>query len=109
MNYKVTSIPFFERQLKRLAKKFPSLKKDFQELSNSLVENPIQGDPIGRSSYKIRLSISSKGKGKSGGARVITHVYVAGTTVFLLSIYDKGEKATISDDDLKALLKQVEF
>ncbi len=107
MNYKVISIPFFDRQFKRLAKKFPSLKNDFQELVDSLIENPVQGDSIGKGSYKIRLSITSKGKGKSGGARIITHVLVQSELVYLLSIYDKSEQSSISNDELKALIKLI--
>lgn len=63
------------------------------------------GTPLGNECYKIRLAIRSKGQGKSGGARVITHVWVSETTVFLLSIYDKSEAETISDKDLKERLK----
>jgi mRNA-degrading endonuclease RelE of RelBE toxin-antitoxin system len=107
MNYKVISIPFFDRQFKRLAKKFPSLKGDFQELVNSLVKNPTQGESIGKGSYKIRLSITSKGKGKSGGARVITYVLIQSEAVYLLSIYDKSEKSSISNDELKSLIKLI--
>ncbi len=107
MNYKVISIPFFDRQFKRLAKKFPSLKGDFQELVNSLVENPTQGESIGKGSYKIRLSISSKGKGKSGGARVITYILIQSEAVYLLSIYDKSEQSSISNDELKSLIKLI--
>jgi mRNA-degrading endonuclease RelE of RelBE toxin-antitoxin system len=107
MNYKVISIPFFDRQFKRLAKKFPSLKGDFQELVSSLAENPTQGESIGKGSYKIRLSITSKGKGKSGGARVITYVLVQSEAVYLLSIYDKSEQSSISNDELKSLIKLI--
>ncbi|EON74683.1 hypothetical protein ADIS_4794 [Lunatimonas lonarensis] len=65
------------------------------------------GMPLGNSCYKIRLAITSKGKGKSGGARVITHFYVADNTVFLLSIYDKSDQDTISDNQIKALLQLI--
>jgi hypothetical protein len=71
---------------------------------HSLEENPIQGVSLGRDCYKIRLAISSKAKGKSGGARIITHVYLVGKVVYLLSIYDKSEQHNISDKELKALL-----
>jgi mRNA-degrading endonuclease RelE of RelBE toxin-antitoxin system len=107
MSYKVLTIPYFDRQLKRLVKKFPSLKNDFQELVTSLSESPVQGDYLGKSSYKIRLSITSKGKGKSGGARVITHILIQDNIVFLLSIYDKSEKSSISNEELKELIKLV--
>ena len=95
----------FEKQLKRLIKKYPSLKNEMSQLITSLRQNPEQGNYIGNHSYKIRLSIASKGKGKSGGARIITHIVVSQTTVFLLSIYDKSEQGDISDKELNALIK----
>jgi len=105
MSYSVVTIPPFDRQLKRLAKKYHSLKNDLAELGKQLTENPAMGKPIGQDCYKIRIAISSKGKGKSGGARIITHVYVAGTTLYMLAIYDKSEQDNISDKELNEMLK----
>ncbi len=105
MSYKVKTIPKFDKELKRLAKKYPSLKNDFFELVQGLKQQPEQGTPIGNSCYKIRLAVASKGKGKSGGARVITYLQITDTTVFLLSIYDKAEQENIPDKELAELLK----
>lgn len=107
MNYKVKTIDVFEKQAKKLKKKHPSLKQDLLSLVQSLKENPEQGTSLGKRCFKIRLSIASKGKGKSGGARIITNVVVTQTTVYLLSIYDKSEKETISDKELTELLKYI--
>jgi mRNA-degrading endonuclease RelE of RelBE toxin-antitoxin system len=107
MNYSVLAIPPFDKQLKRLAKKYPSLKKEFAELIVSLGQEPDQGTPLGNHCYKIRLAITSKGKGKSGGARVITYVQVIHHSVYLLAIYDKAEQTDIADSDLKNLLKLI--
>ena len=63
--------------------------------------------PIGHDCYKIRLAIASKGKGKSGGARIITHVYVAFNAVYLISIYDKSEQDDINDNDLLSLINLI--
>lgn len=104
MNFDVKTIPFFDRQVKRLARKFPSIKLELAELARQLRENPEQGKGIGRSCYKIRLPVRSKGKGKSGGARVITHVHVVGKNVYLLTIYDKSEKEDLADGELEELL-----
>ena len=76
MNYNVLTIPSFDRQLKKLAKKYPSLKIEYKDLIQSLKHNPTQGISLGKNCFKIRLSISSKGKGKSGGGRVITNIVV---------------------------------
>ena len=105
MNYSVLTIPPFDKQLKRLAKKYPSLKIEFAELLDSLEQEPEQGTPLGNNCFKIRIAIASKGKGKSGGARVITNVLVSDAIVYLLNIYDKSEKENLTDKELEELLK----
>ncbi len=100
MNYSIEITALFEKQLKRLSKKFPSLKKEYAQLIALLKSEPKHGTAIGNNCYKIRLAIASKGKGKSGGARVITHIQITKTTIYLLSIYDKSEQSDISDSDL---------
>lgn len=70
MSYNILSIPPFDKQLKRLAKKYPSIKVEFAELLESLEQQPEQGTKLGKNCFKIRFAIASKGKGKSGGARV---------------------------------------
>ena len=107
MSYSISSIPVFDKQAKRLAKKYPSLKNDLAELIKKPGNNPEQGTHLGNSFYKIRLAITSKGKGKSGGARVITYVKVVATIVYLSSIYDKGEKDTITDKELQDIFKEI--
>jgi len=108
MSYNIIATPKFRRELKRLVKKYPSLKDEYSELIYQLGENPKTGVSIGHDCYKIRLSISSKGKGKSAGARVITYLYIEETTVFMISIYDKSERSNISDAELLLLLKDIE-
>jgi mRNA-degrading endonuclease RelE of RelBE toxin-antitoxin system len=107
MIYKVQGIPKFERELKRLVKKYPSLKIEYLELVHSLKEEPIQGTSLGNDCYKIRLSMASKGKGKSGGARVITCVRIIENTVYLLTIFDKSERENVADKELKELLQYI--
>jgi hypothetical protein len=107
MSYKIRTIPNFDKALKRLVKKYPSLKMEFVALLDSLEKEPEQGTPIGNHCFKIRLAIASKGKGKSGGARVIIHVVVTEKIVFLLDIYDKSDKENISEKELAELLKNI--
>ena len=71
-------------------------------------ENPVQGTSIGKNCYKIRLAIGSKGKGKSGGARVISNFVVSEKNVYLLSIYDKSEKENLRKKELEELLKFIQ-
>ena len=107
MNFKVRTISSFEREFKRLFKKYPSLKSDLLVLISELELNPFQGMSLGKDFYKVRLSISSKGKGKSAGARIITCIKVAKGIVYLASIYDKSAKASITDSELKYLATQI--
>ena len=107
MNYNILSIPLFDKQFKRLVKKYPSLKKELKVLCDQLLQNPAQGTPIGKNCYKIRLAIASNRKGKSGGARVIANTVVAENNVYLLSIYDKSEKANLDANELNELLENI--
>ena len=107
MSYNIIAVPTFRKELKKLAKKYHSLKTDLSVLFESLEENPVQGTSLGKNCYKIRLAVSSKGKGKSGGARLITNFVIAEETVYLLSIYDKSEKENLTDKELDELLEEV--
>ncbi|MET4081350.1 hypothetical protein ABIB40_001296 [Pedobacter sp. UYP30] len=104
MSYNVVSISPFDRQLKKLAKKYTSLKGEFAYLVEMLEQEPTHGISLGNNCYKIRIAIASKGKGKSGGGRVITNFIISENTVFLMSIYDKSEKENLSDKELLELL-----
>ncbi len=104
MSFNVYTTGFFDKELKRLAKKYPSVKNDFKALVDSLKTEPKQGQPLGKDCYKVRMAITSKEKGKSGGSRVISCVKIVAGSVFLLSIYDKGDKESISDKELDNLL-----
>lgn len=105
--FNVLTIPPFDRQLKRLLKKYPSLLADFSNFIDDIEQNPFQGTELGKNCYKIRLAIKSKGKGKSGGGRIVTNLIVDEETIFLIAIYDKGAKETLSDKELKELLKYI--
>ncbi len=107
MSFRIELSSNFEKQLKKLLKKYPSIKSDVFELGKLLSKNPLTGTPLGRNCYKIRLAISSKGKGKSGGARVITHIQIINETIYLLSIYDKSEKDSLMESEIDILLKEV--
>lgn len=106
MSYKVTYTARFEKEAKRLAKKYPSIITDILNLVAQLKSDPKQGTPFGKNLYKIRLGIESKGQGKSGGARVISYVIFSQNTVFLTSIFDKSEQGNISTLALLKVLKE---
>ena len=107
MNYSIIPTHKFEKEIKRLVKKFPSLKKEYANLIAKLEVNPTLGTALGDNCYKIRLAIASKNKGKSGGARVITYFLIEDIAVYLLTIYDKSEQEIFSDKELKSIIKDL--
>ena len=111
MNYRIIPQKHFLKELKRLAKKYHSLKQDLQALQNELSSNPSAGIDLGCGIRKIRMAIGSKNKGKSHGARVITYTYTVNDTegiINLIYIYDKEESESITDNEIKWSVKEVE-
>lgn len=106
MNCSVRPTRDFLKEFKRLSKRYHSLKSDVDCLVASLHENPLQGVDLGGGLHKVRMAITSKGKGKSGGAWVITLVALVSAEegeVLLLTMYDKSERENISDKELMDL------
>lgn len=107
MNFSVIPTERFKKDAKRLVKKYPSLKQELAEINNLLTRQPDSGTPLGHDTYKIRIAIKSKNKGKSGGARLITYLVTADKEVYLLTIYDKSEFTNIDDKTLQAIISSV--
>ena len=101
-------LPVFVKRLKELSEKYPSFKKDFANLLESLLKYPKSGDPLGKDCYKIRLAIKSKNRGKSAGARVITCVKIQQNIMYFFTIYDKGEQSTITDKDIRIFIDYIQ-
>ena len=104
MSCNVLATPQFKKDIKKLSKKFKSIKKDLSNLIDDLENEPIQGISLGDNLYKIRLANSSIPTGKSGGFRVITYFLDDENNLYLLSIYSKTEKENISDSELQDIL-----
>lgn len=105
MSYNIIATPLFEKLFKKLAKKYPSLKSDFQELLGLLEDEPETGTPLGFGIYKVRMAFSSKNKGKSGGVRVITFLVTKENEVYLEHIYDKSQLDNLKKKQIQDLLK----
>ena len=115
MNFKRKAItidfsPTFLKRFKILSKRYRSLTHDLEDLVSSLKENPMQGTDLGHGMRKVRMAIASKGKGKSGGARVITYTVFLLTEgrLRLLTLYDKSERDNIGDKELMDLIESNE-
>jgi len=99
-------------KVKRLKKKFHSLEDNIKAISNELSINPRMGDSYGHNIYKIRVADESKGKGKSGGFRIITYLVQEtkdGLDIYLVYIFDKSEESTITKKVIQQLIDKIEF
>lgn len=109
MNFEIIATQIFVKELKWLAKRYPAIRQDVIDLTDILRETPELGTSLGKDCYKIRFPITGKNRGKSGGGRLVTCVKIQRETIILLSIYDKSEQSTITDDDLKRRLDAIDF
>lgn len=102
----------FERGAKALRKKYPSFESDYDAFLDELEKNPFSGESLGKHTYKSRMAIASKGKGKSGGARVITYNLQKQSEdeilITLMTIYDKSEIENVSDAYIRSLVQEIE-
>jgi mRNA-degrading endonuclease RelE of RelBE toxin-antitoxin system len=109
MNYEIIATQRFSRELKRLLKKYQSLKSEYAQLVGELESNPYLGEPIGNDCYKIRVRIASKQKGKSGGARMITFVCSKKENVYLLAVYDKSEVSSMGENVINSRIGELKL
>lgn len=108
MNFEIRASKFFAKEIKRLGKKYKSLKNDYCNLLDRLQNNPSEGVDLGHGLRKVRMAISDKNKGKSHGARVITFTILVDEQtgiINLLYIYDKEERSSISKEEILEMLK----
>ena len=112
MNFDIITTPHFEREAKVLAKRYKSFKNDFKDFIESLKSQPLQGAELGNGIRKVRLLISSKGKGKAGGGRVITYTVCISETdgkIYLVDIYDKSDYSTVDVRIIKRMIESIDF
>ena len=100
----------FTRDLRRLARKYPSLADDVDGLITELeldYRPGVRMRRVGRNVYKVRLPNRSARRGKSGGFRVI-YQERDGVLVLLLLIYSKTERADIPDEAIRRVIAEFE-
>lgn len=110
MKFDIIPTPDFEKSFKALAKRHRSMKQDLLDFADSLQDNPFQGDELSPGIRKIRMSIASKGKGKSGGARVITYTVIAAEEngqIYLIDIHDKSDYSTVDVSVIKRIINEL--
>jgi mRNA-degrading endonuclease RelE of RelBE toxin-antitoxin system len=106
MSYNVIPTLKFKKQARRLARKYPSLRDELVSLESELIQNPFSGNSLAGNIFKVRLAVKSKGRGKSGGMRVITYVLTRDNEIYLLTIYDKSEQDSLDNNTIRELIKE---
>lgn len=112
MKIEIITTPTFDREFKRLKKKYSSLPNDLAVLESKILDNSIIGIDLGGNIQKVRIAVKSKNKGKSGGVRVITYTVIiklTEKTIFLVTLFDKSEKENISDSEIKRIIQKAGF
>ena len=110
MSFEIQTTSYFDAEAKRLAKRHRSFIDDLQDFQQELLKNPYQGTELSPGIRKIRLTIDSKGRGKSGGARVITFTYLVDEkdgVVILLLLYDKADASSIKMNVVRKIIKDL--
>lgn len=110
MNFEIITSDYFDVEAKKLAKRYKSFKEDLIEFRKELKKNPLQGTEIAPNIRKIRMSITTKGRGKSGGARVITYTTLVTEQegkIYLLLIYDKADASSVKMNVVKQIVKDL--
>lgn len=110
MNFEIQTTNYFDAEAKRLAKRHRSFIDDLKDFQGSLLANPYQGTELSPGIRKIRMAIGSKGRGKSGGTRVITLTYLVNAqdgVVILLLIYDKADASNIKKNVVHKIVEDL--
>ena len=109
MSFEILTSSYFDVEAKKLHKRHRSFVDDLEDFQKELLKNPYQGTELTPGIRKIRMAISSKGRGKSGGARVITLTYAVSEddgTIILLLIYDKADASSVKTSVVKQIIKE---
>jgi len=112
MTFEIQTTSYFDAEAKRLAKRHRSFVDDLSDFRDSILNNPYQGTEISPGIRKIRMTITSKGRGQSGGARVITFTYMVNErdgVVILLLLYDKSDTSNIKMNVVRKIIKDIGF
>ena len=107
MSLQINVTSEFAKAVKKLGKRYRSLPEDLRQFQESLIENPLQGVELTPGVRKVRMAIKSKGRGKSGSARVITYNVLTSEkdgVITLLLIYDKEDDSTIKLEVVKKIV-----
>lgn len=112
MSYVIESSDYFDKEAKRLKKRYRSFGQDFINFIEEIEKDPLQGTELSSGIRKIRMAITSKGGGKSGGARIITASAIIAEhegRIGFLFIYDKSDASNVKMNVIKQIAKEMGF
>ena len=75
---------------------------------NSIAADPSQGDLMVGTGGVRKVRFAGRGKGKSGGYRIVTYFAAADVPVLLLAVINKGERANLSKAERNELKKELQ-
>jgi hypothetical protein len=85
------------------AKQAGMTDEETADIVTFLAENPQAGDELPGTGGCRKVRIAGRGKGKSGGYRTITFYSGEAMPVYLLTVFSKGEKSTLTGKEAAAL------
>ncbi len=97
----------FQRQLKRLARKYRHVRQDLDTITSQLQAGETPGDQFqgtGYTAYKARVRNTDALRGTSGGYRVIYYIIDA-DDILMLTIYSKTEQEDVDTDTIVRLIE----
>jgi len=98
------TIELFDRQAKKLGKKYKNIKKDLALFIRNFDSIDQQAILIYENLYKVRLVNSNKNRGKSSGYRIYYYVKHK-ENIYFVTIYDKSEITMIDESILIKIIK----
>ena len=101
----VVETPEFRRRARGRLSRGRLSRGEVNGLIDHIAVNPDAGEPMPGTGGARKVRWAGRGKGKSGGVRVITFYSGPPVPVFLLTVFGKGEKSNLSHDERAELRK----
>jgi mRNA-degrading endonuclease RelE of RelBE toxin-antitoxin system len=105
---KVIESDEFRKDIKKLGKRYRSVKQDVRALISQLEAGETPGDRITGNKYpvyKVRLQNSDINKGLSAGYRVIYYIQTL-EAILLTKIYSKSDRSNIRNEEIESIIEQ---
>lgn len=114
-NWIVDTTSKFDKEYKRLQKKYPNAIESVDNLMSELETGHLVGDEYdglgfdnSTKVYKVRVANTQANKGKSGGFRVIYYALIDDKYIIMLSIYSKSDTANVTQKEIKDIIKKLQ-